>query len=217
MFDSCCRIFDQQFDLVGTVPLTISALTGLTRLYAPAETCFDCFEVHFVCACVCMGEPACSRLQLCGHSPTRIGLRNCCGCVIRRLTQTRLAGPFPAGITALTMLTHLYAPPCAVRCPGWDGGRRCRLLGNNHFTGSVPSTISALYRLETLCAPPNLILRPHVSRFGASHAFELVGFYLPRVKGSLWCRFVGIGAMRVSIGRWLTISSAVPALRLSQR
>jgi hypothetical protein len=115
VFDSCCRIFDQQPLLVGTVPLTISALTRLSHLYAPAETCFDCFKVHFVCACVCMGESACSRLRLCGLSPMRIGLRNCCGCVIRRLTEARLSGPFPAGITALTMLTNLYAPPCAVR------------------------------------------------------------------------------------------------------
>ncbi len=33
--DSCCRIFDQQPFLVGTVPLTISALTRLYCLYAP--------------------------------------------------------------------------------------------------------------------------------------------------------------------------------------
>ena len=54
----------------------------------------------------------------------------------------------------------------------WDGGQRCRLLGNNRFTGSVPSTISALYRLETLCAPPNLILRPHGLPFAVGRSFS---------------------------------------------
>jgi hypothetical protein len=78
-------------------------------------------------------------------------------CVIRALHQNGFTGPILASITALTRLAYLYAllPPCDL--PADSGVRMWTLwrrgLGGNRFSGSLPSTISALTALTVLCVP----------------------------------------------------------------
>jgi hypothetical protein len=80
------------------------------------------------------------------------------GVPARTLNKNKLAGPFPADVTALTSLIVLYAPPRS--SSKHDLVRqllRRRSLSENQFSGSVPSTISALRALTYLYAPPGLL------------------------------------------------------------
>jgi hypothetical protein len=76
------------------------------------------------------------------------------GVPARILNANMLTGPFPAGITALTRLIMLYAhlrsdsKDVLVRQLLWR-----RSLSENRFSGSVPSTISALRALTYLYVP----------------------------------------------------------------
>jgi hypothetical protein len=78
-------------------------------------------------------------------------------CVIRYLNTNNFTGPILASITALTRLAYLYAPlpPCDL--PADSGVRmstlRHRALGGNRFSGSLPSTISAMTALTVMCVP----------------------------------------------------------------
>ena len=75
-------------------------------------------------------------------------------CVIRGLSKNGLTGPILASMSALTRLAYLYAalPPCGL--PAESGMRTGTLwrreLGENRFSGAVPSTISALTALTFL-------------------------------------------------------------------
>jgi hypothetical protein len=129
----------------GSVPSTISAMTKLTQLCVPK---FQSMRRLPRCA------SAWALPLVRPHSSL---------CVIRWLDNNNFTGPILASITALTRLVSLYAllPLCDL--PADSGVRmsslRHRALGRNRFSGSMPSTISALTALTTMCVPEFLPMR----------------------------------------------------------
>jgi hypothetical protein len=138
------RLRDNRFS--GSAPPTISALTSLAKLYA---------SIHRPgsrrCGACLAARPPDTLSAVCPVRP------HAALCLIRDLAKNGFTGPILASITALTKLFFLYAlpPPCG---PPADSGLRMgtlwrRYLNENRFSGSVPSTISALTALKDLCAP----------------------------------------------------------------
>ena len=101
------------------------------------------------------------RMLRCASAWLRVGgsfgVQQASLCVIRGLSNNGLTGPILASMSALTRLAELYAapPPCGL--PAESGVQTGTLwrrnLAENRFSGSVPSTISALTALTYLCAP----------------------------------------------------------------
>jgi hypothetical protein len=130
----------------GSAPPTISALTALAKLYG---------SIHRPgsrrCSACLAARPRDTPVAVCSVRP------HAALCLIRDLAKNSFNGPILASITALTGLIALYTPPPPCSLPA-DSGLRMgtlwrRWLYENRFSGSVPSTISALAALTNLCAP----------------------------------------------------------------